>query len=168
MKCSHVLFLPCVGHRSDRPKSVDPCEATLAGVIKLLMVAASRLIPVLIVDSMGASLRFYSKILGGVVVYQHPTFGDPAYVTLRVGRFEMALSHIDSSLPVNVPLRPVSGHRIQLCVNVDSVDETVKVLASIGIKTVMEPSDQPRGERAAYVEDPDGNLVLLVAPLWSQ
>ena len=28
----------------------------------------------------------------------------------------------------------------------------------------MAPVDQPWGERAAYVEDPDGNLVMLVAP----
>lgn len=29
----------------------------------------------------------------------------------------------------------------------------------------MPPIDQPWGERAAYVEDPDGNLIMLVAPI---
>jgi len=83
----------------------------------------------------------------------------------RNGRFKLALSDVVSSLPANVPLRPVTSNRIQLCVNVESVDQTVKALGSIGAKVMMEPNDQPWGERAAYVEDPDGNLVLIVAPL---
>jgi lactoylglutathione lyase len=127
--------------------------------------AASRLIPMLIVENMETSLRFYSDTLGGVPIYRYPVDGNPTFVSLRNGRFELALSDVISSLPANVPLRPVTGHRIQLCVNVESVDQTIEALGSIGSKVVMEPIDQPWGERAAYVEDPDGNLVLIVAPL---
>jgi len=29
---------------------------------------------------------------------------------------------------------------------------------------VLEPADQPWGERVAYLADPDGNLVMLTAP----
>ena len=29
---------------------------------------------------------------------------------------------------------------------------------------MLEPADQPWGERIAYLEDPDGNLVMLTAP----
>ncbi len=126
---------------------------------------ASRLIPVLIVQDMSAALRFYAETLGGAQVYQFPPEGEPGFVTLRIGASEMALSVIGASMPLDVPKRPATGHRIQLSVNVASVDDAVGALAKLGARTAMEPSDQPWGERAAYMEDPDGNLVLLVSPL---
>lgn len=43
----------------------------------------------------------------------------------------------------------------------NDVDEAVDALRSIGAPVVLEPADQPWGERVAYVEDPDGNLVML-------
>ncbi|WP_244466893.1 VOC family protein [Devosia geojensis] len=61
--------------------------------------------------------------------------------------------------------RPASGHRIELCINVEDVDACVAALRGIGAPVALEPVDQPWGERAAYVEDPDGNLVMLVAPV---
>ena len=59
-------------------------------------------------------------------------------------------------------LRPASGHRIELCINVADVYAAVAALAA---PLVMAPVDEPWGERAAYVEDPDGNLIMLVAPV---
>jgi len=50
---------------------------------------------------------------------------------------------------------------VELCINVDDVDAT---LSELGAPLVMPPIDQLWGERAAYVEDPDGNLIMLVAP----
>ncbi len=129
------------------------------------MVAASRLIPMLIVDNMQIALRFYAETLGGTPIYRYPEGDDPSFITLRCGTSDVALSRTDASLPANVPFRPATGHRIQLCVNVVDVDDSVGALRSIGSTVVMEPSNQPWGERAAYVEDPDGNLVLLVSSL---
>ena len=129
------------------------------------MIAVSRLIPMLIVDDMHSALRFYAETLGGTPIYQFPAGTDPSFITLRFSNSDVALSRIDSSLPTNVSFRPATGHRIQLCVNVLGVDESVAVLRSIGSRVIMEPSNQPWGERAAYVEDPDGNLVLLVSPV---
>jgi lactoylglutathione lyase len=119
----------------------------------------------LIVDNMRVALRFYAETLGGTPIYQYPAGSDPSFITLRCGKSDVALSRTDATLPTNVPFRPATGHRIQLCVNVVDVDESVAALRSIGSTVVMEPGNQPWGERAAYVEDPDGNLVLLVSPL---
>ena len=62
-------------------------------------------------------------------------------------------------------LRPASGHRVELCVYVQDVDRAFAELVAAGAPPVVEPCDQPWGERMAYVEDPDGNLVMLTAPL---
>jgi lactoylglutathione lyase len=41
------------------------------------------------------------------------------------------------------------------------VDATVAAAPTV----VLAPVDQPWGERIAYIEDPDGNLVMLAAPV---
>jgi lactoylglutathione lyase len=63
-----------------------------------------------------------------------------------------------------VPQRPASGHRIELCINVENVDAAINALQKIDVRVVMPAQNLPWGERAAYVEDPDGNLVMLAAP----
>jgi lactoylglutathione lyase len=52
------------------------------------------------------------------------------------------------------PLRPVSGHRFELCVYSDDVDAAVAELCDAGVTVLVELADQPWAERLAYVEDP--------------
>jgi lactoylglutathione lyase len=113
------------------------------------------------VADMSASRRFYEAILGGRLVYQFPPEGEPGFLTLAFGETEIGLGILGEKGIHGRPLRPASGHRIELCINVEDVDAT---LAALGAPIAMAPIDQPWGERAAYVEDPDGNLVMLVAP----
>jgi lactoylglutathione lyase len=61
------------------------------------------------------------------------------------------------------PQRPAAGHRVELCVYVEDVDETVEAARAAQAHVLLEPTDQPWGERVAYVADPDGNLVMLTA-----
>jgi lactoylglutathione lyase len=118
--------------------------------------------PMLSVADMAASRRFYEAVLGGTLVYQFPTEGEAVFLTLAFGDTELGLGVLSDKGVHGLPLRPATGHRIELCINVDDVDAA---LAALGALVVMAPVDQPWGERAAYVEDPDGNLVMLVAPL---
>ncbi len=108
------------------------------------------------------SLAFYGAALGGTETYRFPPDGAPDFVVLRIGSSDIGLARIGSNPPLHGrPLRPASGHRVELCVYVDDVARTVEALRSIGAPIVLEPADQPWGERVAYVEDPDGNLVML-------
>jgi lactoylglutathione lyase len=50
-----------------------------------------------------------------------------------------------------------------LCVYVADVDEAVAAARDAGASVLLEPVEQPWGERVAFVEDPDGNLVMLTA-----
>jgi lactoylglutathione lyase len=107
-----------------------------------------------------ASLRFYRDLLGGVEAYRFPE-DDPAFVTLQYGDSELGIGVMGGAPLHGRPQRPASGHRIELCLYVDDVDATA---AAAQDAVVLEPVDQPWGERIAYIEDPDGNLVMLTAP----
>lgn len=126
---------------------------------------ATRIMPMLSVADMGRSLAFYRDTLGGEQIYQFPPEGDPVFLTLRFGETELGIGLVSDQPVHGRPLRPASGHRIELCVNVADTDAAVTALSGIGAAVVLAPIDQPWGERAAYVEDPDGNLVMLVAPI---
>lgn len=126
------------------------------------MPKATRVMPMLSCADMAASRRFYEEVLGGTFVYQFPPEGEPVFLTLSFGTTEIGLGVLSEKGIHGRPLRPAAGHRIELCINVDDVDAAI---AALGAPVAMAPVDQPWGERAAYVEDPDGNLVMLVAPM---
>ncbi len=116
------------------------------------------------VADMARSRDFYERVLGGEKIYQFPPEGEPGFLTLRFGETELGLGLLTDTPLHGRPLRPASGHRIELCINVADCDEAVTALGAIGAGVVTPPTDLPWGERSAYVEDPDGNLVMLAAP----
>lgn len=128
------------------------------------MKRASRIMPMLSVADMTRSLAFYRDALGGEQIYQFPPEGEPGFLTLRFGETELGIGLLSEAPLHGVPQRPASGHRVELCVNVEDADEAVETLRNTGAKVVMAPQDLPWGERSAYVEDPDGNMVMLAAP----
>jgi lactoylglutathione lyase len=116
------------------------------------------------VSDLARSLVFYRDLLGGVISYRFPEQGEPAFVTLMLGASsELGLGAITGPGEAlhGEPLRPATGHRIELCVYVDDVDATVRAARDAGFMVVREPKDQPWGERIAYLRDPDGNMVML-------
>ena len=123
-----------------------------------------RLFPMLSVADVPASRAFYGDLLGGAEAYRFPE-DDPVFVTLRIGDSEVGIGAVTDAPIHGRPSRPASGHRIELCVYVDDVDAVVRAARAAGTPVVVEPVDQPWGERMAYLEDPDGNLVMLAAEL---
>jgi lactoylglutathione lyase len=128
------------------------------------MTRASRVMPMLSVADMKRSMAFYADVLGGEKIYQFPPEGDAVFLTLRFGTTELGIGMMTQTPIHGQAQRPATGHRIELCINVSDTDDAVAALRALGSKVLLEPVDQPWGERAAYVEDPDGNLVMLVAP----
>lgn len=128
------------------------------------MKPASRVMPMLSVTNMQKALAFYRGVLGGEQVYQFPPEGEPGFLTLRFGESELGIGLLGDKPLHGVPQRPASGHRIELCINVENVDAAIAALEKIGARVVMPAQNLPWGERSAYVEDPDGNLVMLAAP----
>jgi lactoylglutathione lyase len=123
----------------------------------------ARLFPMLSAEDFAASRRFYGDLLGGVEAYRFPE-DEPVFVTLTFGESELGLGGLGGDPIHGQPQRPATGHRIELCLYVDDVDTTTAAARDAGVPIVLEPVDQPWGERIAYVSDPDGNLVMLCAP----
>jgi lactoylglutathione lyase len=118
--------------------------------------------PMLSAADVAASVAFYRDLLGGTVQYRFPE-DDPVFVTLRLGESEIGIGGLSDAPLHGQPQRPASGHRIELCVYVADVDGAVEAARAAGAPVVLEPVDQPWGERVAYIADPDGNLVMLAA-----
>jgi lactoylglutathione lyase len=108
------------------------------------------------------SLAFYGGLLGGVESYRFPEEGEPTFIALRVGdSSEIGLGGIAAEPLHGRPQRPASGHRVELCVYVEDVDDAFARAHAEGFETVAEPADMPWGERVAWIADPDSNLVML-------
>jgi lactoylglutathione lyase len=123
--------------------------------------------PIVYAEDLSAALRFYRDLLGFAVNYQFPEDGEPVFVGMDLSGSELALADIsdpDAAAIHGRPLRPASGHRFELCVYTSEVDGAVEELRAAGVTVLAEPANQPWGERLAYVEDPDGNPVMITAP----
>jgi lactoylglutathione lyase len=120
------------------------------------------MVPMLSVEDLERSARFYTDLLGGTESYRFPDAGPAVFVSLRLGTSELGLGQIGPGGALHGEAqRPAHGHRIELCVYVDDVDAAVERMREAGTRIVVEPADQPWGERIAYVADPDGNLLML-------
>jgi lactoylglutathione lyase len=128
------------------------------------MAPAQRLFPMLSVADLDEALAFYAGVLGARETFRFPE-KDPVYVTLRVGASELGIGYVTGHTLHGQPQRPASGHRIELCVYVDDVDAATEAARAAGAPVLVTPVDQAWGERVAYVADPDGNLVMLTAPI---
>ena len=112
------------------------------------------------VADLPASIAFYRDLLGGAEVYRFPE-DEPSFVTLRLGESEIGIGALSDAPLHGRAQRPATGHRVELCVYVEDVDESIAAARAARVEVVREPADQPWGERIAYVADPDGNLVML-------
>jgi len=109
-------------------------------------------------EDFAASVKFYED-LGGTEAYRFPD-EDPVYITLAFGDAQVGIGAMRGAPIHGLPQRPAQGHRIELCLYVDDVDATAAKAATV----VTPPQDMPWGERISYIEDPDGNLIMLTAP----
>lgn len=119
--------------------------------------------PMLSTENLERALGFYRELLGGTETYRFPEGEKPVFVVLKLGESEVGLGAITpETRPLHgQALRPAQGHRIELCVYVDDVEATLQRMRTSAVPILLEPTEQPWGERVAYVSDPDGNLVML-------
>lgn len=121
----------------------------------------ARLFPMLSCGDLARSVRFYGELLGAAENYRFPEHGEPEFMSLSIGDSEIGLGGVSDEPMHGRAQRPASGHRIELCVYVDDVDETFRRARTAGFETLTEPADVPWGERVAWLADPDGNLVMI-------
>jgi lactoylglutathione lyase len=120
---------------------------------------SDRAFPVVFAAHVSTTAAFYER-LGFERHFQLPPEGEPGYVGLRRGAYEVAV--VASDWPAEQYGASVGdGVRFELFVYVDGVDELVEGMRADGVTVLREPADMPWGERVAYVADPDENPVAL-------
>jgi len=123
--------------------------------------------PIVYCEDLPRTLGFYRDVLGFAVDFAVPAEGEPAFVSLKLGGSELALADVagQDTGTHGLPVRPVGGHRFEVCLHVEDVDAAVAELRAAGAPVLVAPADQPWGERLAYVQDPEGNPVMVYAEL---
>lgn len=121
--------------------------------------------PILYCRDLGSAILFYRDSLGMTERYRYPAEGEAEFVTLTWGESEVGLGTYDPipGLEGRCLLYPGDGRGFELCIYVDDVDALVARLAAQGVRIVVPPVDQPWGERLAYIQDPEGNTIMLTA-----
>jgi lactoylglutathione lyase len=125
------------------------------------------LFPILYAQDLKRVVSFYRDLLGMQESFRYPAEGEVAFMTLQWGRSELGLgTYAPTPGLEGRPLQlPQGGRGFELCLYVEDVDVLVSRLRGEGVKVLVEPMDQPWGERLAYVADPEGNTVMLTARL---
>lgn len=118
-----------------------------------------RAFPVVYAHDVQPMVDFYEE-LGFSISFRMPEEGEAGYVTMCRDEAELAI--VDAEWPARQTSLPMGTEpRFEMFVYVDDLEETIEALRSRGTPVIQEPTDQPWGERTAYVVDPEGNPVSL-------
>jgi lactoylglutathione lyase len=114
------------------------------------------LFPILSTPDLSRALGFYRDLLDGTVTYRFPPDGEPAYISMQIGRSQLGIGTQDQP-------GVLTNDRITLWVYAHDCDAALDRMRAGGVQVVQEPMDQPWGERMAIVVDPDGNRVIIAS-----
>ncbi|KAB8139825.1 VOC family protein [Chloroflexia bacterium SDU3-3] len=111
-----------------------------------------------------AAARFYTQRFGFVERFRTPSEGEPVHVELRLGDLVLGLAARSAGEAMHgLPLGQGSPPRAEVVVWTDDVDAAYAALLAEGVPGVSAPHDFLGALRAAWVLDPDGNPVEIVA-----
>jgi lactoylglutathione lyase len=122
----------------------------------------ARLFPILNCTDILNTRSFYERVFGASQVYQFPETGDPVYLSLAIGGGQIALGvGTNPAMYGEVPL-PATGHAVDVCVYVPDLDGVLGAAPAHGGRLAAPATDTPWGERVAYVQDPEGTMLLVI------
>jgi lactoylglutathione lyase len=109
----------------------------------------------------GRSERFYRDELGFDTRFRWPAKGEPEYLYLEREGSGLGIGRADASAH-GVPVRAGAPATFTLCVYVSGIDGLYTRLIEHDVPGRAAPTDQPWGERVAFVEDPDRYPIMLI------
>jgi len=119
----------------------------------------------IVTDDVPALAAFYETLLGASADGSPETAADYVQVATAGGATLAICSHRAVERHSPGATEPGINHSVILDVEVDDVDAEHARLQPLVREWVLPPTDQPWGNRAALLRDPDGNIVNLFAPL---
>lgn len=115
------------------------------------------------VRDVDASARFYTGHFGFVETFRTPASGPPAHVELRLGGLILGLAAISAAQAMHGLAVGGGAPRAEVCLWTDDVDRAYADLLARGVPSLSPPHGFIGRLRAAWVADPDGNPVEIVA-----
>ena len=119
----------------------------------------------LFVNDMGKMIRFYRDVLGFEIKEDENT---PNVYLIKDGTLFMLYGRNDFEKMTSRKYEYINGFNghfeIALYVNTfEEVDKEYKKAISKGATPVLEPTDEPWGQRTCYIADPEGNLIEIAS-----
>lgn len=118
----------------------------------------------LFVADIEESLRFYGELLGFEESFRTPTQGRPVHVELTQAGLKLGI--VDPQAAKEMHGLDVGGAgpvRSEVVLWCDDVDATYAGLVASGVPSLSPPHTFLGHNRAAWLADPDGNLVEIVS-----
>jgi catechol 2,3-dioxygenase-like lactoylglutathione lyase family enzyme len=122
--------------------------------------------PILHVSDVERSVRFYTEGFGFEVGFRFPDDGPLEFAFLKLGEAGIGIASSKSPPLPDWPAEKELGS-FQLCIYAEDTDAAAEHLRSLGVEQLTEPREMPWGEKLAFFEDPDGNLIHVTAVLES-
>ena len=118
----------------------------------------------LYVRDVEVAARFYVEQIGFEETFRTPEAGTPEHVELRLGGLILGLASNASASATHGLTTGGGNPRAEVCVWTDDVDAAHARLVAAGAPSLSAPHDFLGGRlRAAWLADPDGNPVEIVA-----
>jgi len=118
----------------------------------------------LYVADIDASVRFYRDLFGFRETFRTPAHGTPEHVELKLGDFTLGVaSHDAASRTHGLAVGPGGPPRAEVVLWTDDVDRAYAELTAKGARSLSAPHDFIGRLRGAWLADPDGNPVQVVA-----
>ena len=110
------------------------------------------------------SVRFYVDLFGFEETFRTPPTGTPEHVELRLGGLILGLASTESARNTHGLMTGGGNPRAEVCLWTDDIDRAYAHLVAQGVPSLSPPHDFLNGRlRAAWLADPDGNPVEIVA-----
>jgi lactoylglutathione lyase len=110
----------------------------------------------LVQERLDEAKAFYSEVFELAAVFE-----DESNAVFKIGETVVHLLDVGAAPNLIGPgpvAAPSAGHRVQLAIQVDDVDDLCRQLAQRGVRILSGPMDRPWGIRTANFEDPGGHL----------
>jgi catechol 2,3-dioxygenase-like lactoylglutathione lyase family enzyme len=116
----------------------------------------------LYVEDVLRSVAFYERV-GFTETFRTPADGAPIHVELVLDGFKIGVADVRSARADHGLDVSPDGKAIEICLWTDDADAAYAALLDAGATSMSEPHDWLGRLRVAWVADPDGNPIELVA-----